>query len=197
MKPSQLGMLSALAASVCCLGPVLLVVLGLGSLGFGAFLGRYHWWFIGAALVLLTYAWRTYLREARRCRTEACEMVQGKTTRTILFLASIVVVVFVGLNVYTYASQSGQAPEPPIASVKDGLASVVIPVEGMTCFTCEFSVESGVKKLPGIVSVDAKTSERAAHVSYDPTKVTLDAIIAAINKTGYTATRPSAGGGEG
>ena len=197
MKPGKLGMLSALAASVCCLGPVLLVVLGLGSLGFGALLGRYHLWFIGAALVLLTYAWRTYLKKAQRCRTEACEMVQGKTTRTTLLLASIVVGVFVSLNVYTYAGQRGEVSQPRMAPVTDGLTAVVIPVEGMTCFTCELSVESGVKKLPGVVSVDAKTSERAAHVSYDPTKVTLDAIIAAINKTGYTATRPSAGGGEG
>lgn len=42
MTPDRLGILSALFASVCCLGPVLLVVLGLGSLGLGAFLGRYH-----------------------------------------------------------------------------------------------------------------------------------------------------------
>ena len=64
MRSDRMGMLSALVASVCCLGPVLLVLLGLGSLGFGALIGRYHWWFIGAAIALLTYAWRSYLKEA-------------------------------------------------------------------------------------------------------------------------------------
>lgn len=187
MKPGKVGMLSALVASVCCLGPLLLVLLGLGSLGFGAALGRYHWWFIGAAIALLIYAWRTYLNEARRCRTEACEMVQGKTTRTTLLLASILVVVFVSLNVYTYASQSGQAPEPPIASVKGGLTSVVIPVEGMTCFTCELTVELSLKDLPGVQQVDARVNERAAHVSYDPSQIGLEALITAINQTGFQA----------
>ena len=70
-------------------------------------------------------------------------------------------------------------------------------MQGMTCFTCELAVESGVKKLAGVVSVDARTWERAAHVNYDPTKINLDAIIVAINKTGYTATKPTTRGGEG
>ncbi len=191
MKPGKLGMLSALVASVCCLGPLLLVLLGLGSLGFGAVIGRYHWWFIGAAIVLLAYAWQSYLKEARRCRTESCKMAQGKTTRTVLILASLIVGTFVGLNVYTYASQHGSMREPGAASVSTALTSVVIPVEGMTCFTCELTVESSLKGLPGVQQVDAKVNEQAAHVHYDPSQIGLDALITAINKTGFKATQPS------
>lgn len=192
MKPAKLGLLSALMASVCCLGPVLLVLLGLGSLGFGAILGRYHWWFIAAAMAILTFAWRSYLKEAGRCRTAHCEMAQGKTTKTVLILASTVVAAFVGLNLYTYASQhrSSSAPGGTPTSNR-GLASVTIPVEGMTCFTCELTVESSLKKLSGVESADAKVNEAVAYVRYDPTRVSLDALIAAINKTGYRATRPS------
>ena len=42
MESHKVGILSALAASVCCVGPVLLAALGLGSLGVGAFIGEYH-----------------------------------------------------------------------------------------------------------------------------------------------------------
>ena len=190
MKPQKLGILSALVASACCLGPLLLVLLGLGSLGFGAVLGRFHWWFIGAAIALLVFAWRSYLKEARRCRTEACEMAQGKTTRTALILASVVVATFVGLNVYTYAAQRRGIPEPRASSISAALTSVVIQVEGMTCFTCELTVESSLKGLPGVQQVDAKVNEQAAHVWYDPKRVHFDAIISAINKTGFKATSP-------
>ena len=189
MKAGPLGILSAVLASVCCLGPVLLVLLGLGSLGFGALIGRYHWWFIAAAIGLLVVAWRSYLQEAGRCRAASCEMVQGKTTRTALILASAVVAVFVGLNLYTYMSQPRSASAPSTTTPSRGLASVTIPVEGMTCFTCEMTVESSLKKLPGVQSADAKVNEAAAYVSYDPAKVSLDELIAAINKTGYKATR--------
>ncbi len=190
MKPQKLGILSALLASMCCLGPVLLVLLGLGSLGFGTFLGRYHWWFIAAAIILLTIAWRSYLKEAGRCRAASCEMAQGKTTRAVLTLASVVVAVFVGLNLYTYASRHRSAQGPAVARINNASTSVVIPVEGMTCFTCELTVESSLKTLPGVQSADAKVNDAAAYVRYDSTQVSLDALVAAINKTGYRAKRP-------
>lgn len=190
MKPAQLGMFSALTASVCCLGPVILALLGLGSLGFGAVLGRYHWWFIVAAIGLLAVAWRSYLKEAARCRAASCQMARGKTTRTALTIASLVVAIFVGLNLSTYASQSRPTAHQAARSIQGQLASVMIPIEGMTCFTCELTVESSVKGLPGVRSVDAKVKESAAYVQYDPARVKVEDLVAAINKTGYKARRP-------
>ena len=190
MKAARVGILSAITASVCCLGPVLLVVLGLGSLGFGAVLGRYHWWFIGTAIALLAYAWRSYLKEVRRCKTASCEMARGTTTRTMLLLASVIVTIFVGLNFYTYASQPHKAPSTGTAPRTGQLASVVIPVEGMTCFTCELTVESSLKGLPGVHSADASVKDAAAYIQYDPAQVTREALMTAINKTGYRARRP-------
>lgn len=172
---------------MCCLGPVLLVLVGLGSLGFGALLGRYHWWFIGVAMALLTYAWRSYVKETRRCRTEACEMVQGKTTKTVLILASAVVAAFVGLNLYTYAGHHRTDARPGPAP---GLAQVIIPVEGMTCATCELTVASSLKRLPGVHVVKARVTDQMARVDYDPSKVTVEQMLAAINRTGYRARRP-------
>ena len=190
MKVGRLGILSAITASVCCVGPVLLVVLGLGSLGFGAVIGRYHWWFITAAIALLAVAWRSYLKEAGRCRTAHCKMAGGKRTRTALFLVSTIVAVFVGLNLYTYASQTRQTTAVRTAPRNGLLASVAIPVEGMTCFTCELTVEASLKGLPGVRRVDASAKDAAAYVQYDPVQVRLEDLMTAINKTGYRASRP-------
>lgn len=187
MKAQRLGMLSALVASVCCVGPALLVLLGLGSLGIGALIGRYHWWFIAIAMGLLTISWRSYLGEARRCRTAQCEMKQGKSTRISLIIASCIVATFILLNLYAYASQS-RNPNVSAIVPGEGLSSAVITVEGMTCFTCELAIESSAKRLSGVESIDAKVSEKAAYVQYDPAKTSLNAIIQAINKTGYKAT---------
>ena len=103
MKTAQIGILSAVTASLCCVGPLLLAALGLGSLGFGAAIGRYHGWFLIGASVLLAIAWRSYLTKARRCRTARCEMAHGKATRVVLIAASVIVAFFVGLNIYAYA----------------------------------------------------------------------------------------------
>ena len=94
MKAWTLGLLSALTASACCLGPGVLALLGLGSLGLGATVGRYHHWFLGAAVVLLAVAWQRFFREAARCRTAGCRMARGGLSGFALLIASLVVLFF-------------------------------------------------------------------------------------------------------
>jgi len=60
----------------------------------------------------------------------------------------------------------------------------------MTCFTCEMTVQSAVKKLPGIGDAAASAKSGNLTVSYDPAKVSLDEIVNAVNETGYQAVKP-------
>jgi len=184
MKAKGFGILSALTASLCCLGPLLLITMGLGSLGFGAVLGRYHWYFILGAALLLAFAWRSYYREKKFCESNLCEMEGKKMTRNVLVLASAVVLTFAGLNLYTYTRGNSKEITAPSG------VQITIPVQGMTCFTCEIALQSAVKKLPGIEEVKASARDKKAWVSYDPAKVSLDEIVSAINQTGYKAEKP-------
>jgi len=190
MKADKLGLLSALFASVCCVTPLLLVLLGLGSLGIGAVLGRFHWWFLGAALILLTAAWRRSFQERGRCATARCEMASGTPTRWTLLVASLVVAAFAGLNVYTFASQRQQTAPLP-GSPAGTATAVVIPVAGMTCLTCELTIESGLKRLPGVQYADARVTDQTVSVRYDPVQISLDNIVETIHKTGYRARSPN------
>lgn len=98
-----------------------------------------------------------------------------------MILASAVVLSFAGLNLYTYAKGTAGTE-----TLKQG-AQIVIPVEGMSCFTCEIAVQSAVKKLPGVREVKASARDKVAVISYDPEKTSLDEIVQAINQTGYKA----------
>ena len=196
MKADKLGILSALFASVCCVTPLLLVLLGLGSLGIGAVLGRFHWWFLGVALILLTVAWRRHFQERRRCATARCEMASGTPTRWTLLVASLVVAAFAGLNLVTFANQSQQTVPTPGGPSGTETQAVVIPVEGMACLSCELAIESSLKRLPGVAHVDANVAQHSVAVNYDPAQVTVEELIAAITKTGYTVNRAT-GSGDG
>lgn len=63
------GGVAAFLASACCVGPLVLVVLGFS----GAWIGNltalepYRPWFLGAALVAMVLAWRQIYRPARGC----------------------------------------------------------------------------------------------------------------------------------
>lgn len=189
MKASKLGILSAAIASICCLGPVLLILLGLGSLGIGAAIGRYHWYFIAAALVLLTFAWAGYLKKKKDCDLKVCKMENKNITLFTLMISTLIVTIFVALNVYTYLARKDFADK----GAKTGLIetrTAVIPVEGMTCFTCELTVSSAIKKAEGVVTARASAKEGKAWVEYDPSKTNMQQLAEAINKTGYKVSLP-------
>lgn len=189
MKASKLGILSALIASACCVGPLLLILLGLGSLGIGAAIGKYHWYFIAGALVLIAFAWRSFFKEKKTCNLKGCEMENKRVTLITLIIVSLIVAIFVGLNVYTYAVQKDYSKERKEA-VSVETKTVNIPVEGMTCFACEVSVSSALKRINGVINARASAKERIASVSYDPARTDTEQLIEAINKTGYKASLP-------
>lgn len=189
MKASKLGILSALIASICCLGPVLLILLGLGGLGIGAVIGKYHWYFIAAALVLLAFAWESYLKKKKACDLKACQMENKRITLVILTLSTSIVGIFIALNLYTYMARkdfSRGITKPEMIKTK----AIIIPVEGMTCFTCEIAVSSSLKKINGVVDVNASAKEGKVQVKYDPSKTNIRQLIETINKTGYKASLP-------
>ncbi len=186
MKSHKTGILSAVMASVCCVGPVLLAALGLGGLGVGAFIGAYHWYFIGGATVVLGFAWLNFLRERRRCQTERCEMAGGKLARITLPLATLGVAAFLAMNVYAYAG--GTVADESLAVA--GQATVTIPVEGMTCFTCTITVEGSLEDLDGVREATANVPGKSVTVSFNPDKVTVMNLVEAVNGTGYRAELP-------
>lgn len=102
IKVSKLGILSAAIASICCAGPLLLILLGLGGLGIGTAIGKYHWYFIVTAILLLTFAWGSYFKKNKTCDLEACKMGNKKLTLFTLIVSSLVVAIFVVLNLYTH-----------------------------------------------------------------------------------------------
>lgn len=82
------GGLAALIASVCCLGPLVLVSIGLG----GAWIGNltrlepFRPIFIGAALVAMVFAYRRIYRPAAECRPgEVCALPAGRRAQRIIF----------------------------------------------------------------------------------------------------------------
>ncbi|MBI5711727.1 MAG: mercuric transport protein [Candidatus Eisenbacteria bacterium] len=63
------SLVTGLLASACCIGPLLLGAVGLGSLGFAAALAPLRPWFLGLTVALLaTGFWLAY----RPQRGEAC-----------------------------------------------------------------------------------------------------------------------------
>ena len=94
------GGLAAVLASTCCLGPLVLVGLGVS----GAWIGNltrlepYRPIFIGVALISLFFAWRRIFRPARDCApAEVCAIANVRRAYKLIF-GVVVALVLVALG---------------------------------------------------------------------------------------------------
>lgn len=184
MKAENLGFASAILASTCCVVPVGLALLGLGSLGVGSFIGTYHWYLTGAAVALLGVAWGYFLREKRRMYGLGSDLKNERTTSASLAFASVIVGIFLALNAYTAIGGGSGSPSPAVVASQAG-EIITIPVRGMTCVSCEYGIESNVRRVDGVLEADASAQKQNVVVRAKPGAVKLDAIGKAIRAAGY------------
>ncbi|MBI2455712.1 MAG: hypothetical protein HYV46_06205 [candidate division NC10 bacterium] len=81
----------ALLSSLCCLLPLGVIVLGLGSGAFMAVTMQYRWVLIPTGVLGVALGFVLYARERRRCTQLACRMAGSRVTFTLLIAASLVV----------------------------------------------------------------------------------------------------------
>ena len=103
MKPGSVGAglaawAGAVLSSLCCLLPLAVIVLGLGSGAFMTVTMQYRWILIPAGVLGVTTGFVLYVRERRRCERLACRMAGRRVTLALLIVASLVVVTSIVLD---------------------------------------------------------------------------------------------------
>jgi copper chaperone CopZ len=185
MKTTQAGILSAFLLSICCVGPLLLAIVGLEA--GAALIGRYHWLFLISGIAVLAWAWIKYLRGKCVCAREG-----RRQAMLSLSVTTIIVLAFAALNVSRYAVGKGIAPAQVETPLANGLKRIIIPIKGMSCAACEVPVRYSLKSVNGVESARVSAAAGTATVDYDPAKTNPDQLVTAINSTGYHATPLSA-----
>ena len=105
-----------------------------------------------------------------------------------------------GVSKVTVNHQAGKAAvefDPSLAGAGDLVASIRgagytpdvgtldMSVSGMHCSNCSRTVEAGVAKLPGVLSVNADAVSGRTLVIYDPAKFRQEKVAPAVDKLGY------------
>ncbi|MGH9662123.1 MAG: hypothetical protein ACRD96_26475 [Bryobacteraceae bacterium] len=103
MRPGAVG--AGLAAwvgaglsSLCCLLPLAIIMLGLGSGAFMAVTMKYRGILIPSGALGVTVGFILYIRERRRCDAAACRMAGSRVTLTLLIIAGLVVSASIALD---------------------------------------------------------------------------------------------------
>ncbi len=197
-KKTRVGLLGAIigavAASICCVGPLVLLALGVGGAWVSSLtvLEPYRPFLILITLSFLGYA---FYRVYRKPEAEECEdgsyCANPKSDRINKISLWIVTVLVLGLIAFPYVVPTGTAAfssrqisqhQQPVPTKQ-----VVLKVNGMTCKGCVLTVNKSLKKLPGVLNASITLKPPRATVEYDPTKVTPEQMIRATTDAGYPA----------
>lgn len=182
------GAIAALAASACCITPVLAALAGVGSLA-----GSLHWlaparpYLLGLTVLALGFAWWTKLRPAPvdDC---ACEVpAKPRFYQRTGFLVAITLFAIASSTFPLYANLFEQTAPPTTVTGQTPVERIVIDVKGMTCEGCEQHVSGALRKVPGVASAEASYADAVATVTFDPTTTSVQQLMAAIDSTGYKA----------
>lgn len=184
------GLLTAIAASMCCITPVLALVAGTSGLASTfSWLEPFRPYFIGLTILVLGFAWYQKLKPKKQidCNCETEE--KPKFIQSKMFLGIVTAFAIVMLAFPYYSSIFYPKKEKQIKVVdKSNIQKVKFTISGMTCASCEEHVNHEVNKLTGIISSNASYENGNAIIEFDNSKTNISEIEKAINSTGYSVT---------
>ena len=119
LSAGALAWVGAALSSLCCLLPLAVIALGLGSGAFMATTMQYRWLLIPAGIIGIVTGFALYVRERRRCDALACRMAGSRITLALLIVASLVVTTSIVLDRFPEFTSdllahvmNGDAPHP-------------------------------------------------------------------------------------
>jgi len=93
------------------------------------------------------------------------------------------------------AEAEEEPPPPPAAAAEAAAESITFPVAGMTCASCARTIQSFLKRVPGVMAASVNFAAETARVRYDPARASFADFARAVADAGYRAIeRPPQGG---
>ncbi|AYA39090.1 mercuric transport protein MerTP (plasmid) [Hymenobacter oligotrophus] len=186
------GLLAALAASLCCITPLLAVVGGLGaSAASFSWLAPFRPFLVALTVGVLAFAWYQALKPAGIEDDCGCAVSSQKPvlqSKAFLGFVTVLATVLLAFPYYgTYLQpQAAVAPTSPASTAESPVwQTASYRIKGMTCEACARHVEQAVQRLPGVQSVTVSYDQATALVRFDATKSPVAQVQQAINGTGY------------
>ena len=183
-KLAGAGMIAAITASICCIGPLLAITAGIGGVA-----SVFTWieplrpYFIGITVLTLGFAWYGQLKPKRDIDCE-CEEEGGKKkfmqTKSFLTIVTVASVILLSFPYYS----SVFTPQNDSGAVENRLSTVELKISGMTCEGCEANIKN-YAQAAGADSVSADYKLGNAVIKFDESKTSVDSILASIKTLGY------------
>lgn len=192
-SPSALtgaSVLSAIAASLCCITPVIALLAGSSTVAANvAWIEPARPYLIGLSIAVLLFAWFLKLKLAKSTDTDCnCEITKPSFLQSKTFLGIVTLFAVLMMAFPLYAKMFYPTSKVRVASgtAIDNKQQISFTIQGMTCEGCEEHVNNQLSKVNGVMAYKTSYATRSSLVTFDKSKVDEKTVETAINKTGYT-----------
>ena len=181
-------------ASLCCIGPLVAVGLGLGAFGGAAFFESVRPYLLVVTAGLLGAAfYLTYRKKPEeKCEEGVCVVVPRRSQKLALWIVTAVAIPLAAFPYYSGAfwSEAGADSGSPGTAwaAKPANAhetAVLFDVEGMTCAGCAATLTAALKIEPGVREVRVSLENRTARVHYDRREVSPGRLLGVMREAGF------------
>ena len=188
-KIAGVGLLTAIAASLCCITPVIALVAGTSGMA-----STFSWmeparpYLIGFTILTLGFAWYQKLKPQKEvdCNCETDEKKSFMQSKLFLVIITVFAAVMLTFPYYSHVFYDNEVSGTSINA--EHAQKSEFTIDGMTCESCEEHVTHEILQLEGIGTVDVSYDKGNAVVEFDKNKTNEDEITKAINATGYRVT---------
>lgn len=183
---------AAVGASVCCVGPLLLLALGVS----GAWIGNltamepYRPYWMSATLVFLVLAFARVYRNPKEvaCAPGSACSSGGRRNKIILWIITALVLGLLALpRLISYAYAVG--PEEGAVT-----RQVTLSVRNMTCGACPIIVKKSLTRVDGVKDAKVTLDPPRVVVLYDPAKTNPERLKEATSRAGFPSSVVKEGG---
>ena len=185
------GIFAAVAASLCCVTPLLALLAGSSSMA-----ANFSWiaparpYLIALSIVVLIFAWYQQLKPASNVVDCICEpATKSAFLKSKSFLSIVTIGAIVMMTLPLYAKMfypKAKAQVVPVAIINNKV-QVSYNIQGMTCEACEEHVNIELSKVKGVLTYSTSYDNKTSIITFDKSIVDIKKIEAAINNTGYKA----------
>ncbi len=186
------SLVAAVAASLCCILPIVFALGGFAIVGASAFFESLRPYFLIATFALLGVGfYLAYRKPKHACEPgSACARPQvNRLGRIGLWIATVLVIAFAAFPYYSGAVAnfllSDGRVKTSAAQPANTVQHVSFSVRGMYCPACAKGVETKLMNLSGVRKASISYEQGRAEVEYDSRAVTLEQLEKAIQDAGY------------
>lgn len=182
------GLLTAVAASLCCITPVLAFVGGASGLALSfSWIEPYRPYLIGLTIAVFAFAWYQKLKPQKQVDCD-CEADNKKSFwQSKLFLAIVTLVAGLLIAFPYYAKVFYPKPQETKVIIvdKSNIATVQLNISGMDCEGCTAHINGELSKVNGVIEANTSYKNANAIVKFDNSKISVDSLSNIINNIGY------------